>query len=261
MRGMAFLFPVMIFVQSGLSLGIYWLGSKLVNNIAIPLSGSISEIVTAIGERADLLGDVVAFNSYALYVVCLLYFCLQFLCFCQGPRFLQKAIMFSDTIKNNVAFGEGSETISKVDIERAVNIAQGTEFVSKLKNGMESRIAQGGTNISGGQKQRLAIARAIARKPEILVFDDSFSALDYKTDQLLRRTISEELEDTTCLIVAQRIGTIRHADKIVVLDEGKVAGMGTHEELIEICPVYQEFERMQLRRIFRNRFNQESLTF
>lgn len=287
MRGMAFLFPVMIFVQSGLSLGIYWLGSKLVNNIAIPLGGSISEIVTAIGERADLLGDVVAFNSYALYVV--MSFVLLLAIFMLLPRaqvsakrineileadikvkegkaeaakekgtvefqnvffrypdasedclknisfrvekgetiafigatgsgkstlvglvarlydatngtvfvdgvnvkeysfknlygkigyVTQKAIMFSDTIKNNVAFGEGSETISKVDVERAVNIAQGTEFVSKLKNGMESRIAQGGTNISGGQKQRLAIARAIARKTEILVFYDSFSALE-----------------------------------------------------------------------------------
>ena len=131
-------------------------------------------------------------------------------------------------------------------MREALDLAQASEFVEKLPQGIRAPIAQGGSNVSGGQKQRLSIARALARKPEILVFDDSFSALDYRTDAKLRTGLARELKDVTKLIVAQRIGTIRNADKIIVLDEGKVAGMGTHEELMQTCPVYQEIARSQL---------------
>lgn len=131
-------------------------------------------------------------------------------------------------------------------MEYAIKIAQASDFVSKAEDGLDSNIAQGGSNVSGGQKQRLAIARAIARLPEILIFDDSFSALDYKTDRALRERISKDLKGTTCMIVAQRIGTIRHADKIVVLDNGEAVGIGTHEELMESCSVYKEIALSQL---------------
>lgn len=131
-------------------------------------------------------------------------------------------------------------------MEYAIKIAQASDFVSKAGDGLDSNIAQGGSNVSGGQKQRLAIARAIARLPEILIFDDSFSALDYKTDRALRERISKDLKGTTYMIVAQRIGTIRHADKIVVLDNGEAVGIGTHEELMESCSVYKEIALSQL---------------
>ena len=158
----------------------------------------------------------------------------------------QKAILFSDTIENNVAFGFCGHKIDRDDVEYAINIAQASDFVNKLEDGIDSNIAQGGANVSGGQKQRLAIARAVARMPEILIFDDSFSALDYKTDRALREKIKNDLKGTTCMIVAQRIGTIRHADKIVVLDNGEAVGIGTHEELMKKCPVYQEIALSQL---------------
>lgn len=154
----------------------------------------------------------------------------------------QKAVLFSDTIQNNVAFGSCGHAVTADDVSRAVEIAQADEFVGKMEHGLESRIARGGSNVSGGQKQRLSIAR----KPEILIFDDSFSALDYKTDRALREKIAAELKGTTCLIVAQRIGTIRHADKIVVLDNGEAVGIGTHEELMQTCPVYREIALSQL---------------
>lgn len=357
MRGMAFLFPIMMLVQSSLSLGIYWLGAWLIDDIAIPLDGTIGQILTAITSRADLLGDVVAFNSYALYVV--MSFVLLLAIFVMLPRaqvsadrinevlqseiavkegtddakettekgtiefrnvsfrypgasekclenisfkaekgqtiaiigatgsgkstlvgltarlydpiegevlidgknvkdytfrglynkmgyVTQKAVLFSDTIEKNITFGEASDVITREDVEKAVDIAQGTEFVSKMEDGLDSQIAQSGSNISGGQKQRLAIARAVARKPEILIFDDSFSALDYKTDKELRKRLTKDLEGTTCMIVAQRIGTIRHADQIIVLEGGKTAGIGTHEELMKSCKVYQEIALSQL---------------
>ncbi len=356
-RGMAFLFPVMMFVQSGLSLGIYWLGAWLIDDIAIPLDGTAAQIFKAIGARADLLGDVVAFNSYALYVV--MSFVLLLMIFVMLPRaqvsaerinevlhadiavkegtmegtdleekgtiefqnvsfrypnaaenclenisfkaekgqtiavigatgsgkstlvglaarlydategevridgkdvreysfhglynklgyVTQKAVLFSDTIENNVAFGEAAEKVERRDVEHALDIAQGTEFVTRMEEGLDSKIAQSGSNLSGGQKQRLAIARAVARKPEILIFDDSFSALDYKTDKELRKRLSSDLQGTTCVIVAQRIGTIRHADKIIVLEDGKAVGIGTHEELMKNCSVYQEIALSQL---------------
>ena len=337
MRGMALLFPVMIFVQSALSLGIYWLGAKLVDDISIPLNGTMTEIFTAIGSRADMLGDVVAFNSYALYVV--MAFVLLLMIFVMLPRaqvsagrinevlnsdiavregkddgrqteekgsitfndvsfrypgaaenclehisfqvnqgetlaiigatgsgkstlaglaarlyglydkmgyVTQKAVLFSDTIEGNVAFGEAAQAITEEDVKKAIDISQAQEFIDKMEEGLYSHIAQSGGNVSGGQKQRLSIARAIARNPEILIFDDSFSALDYKTDKELRRRLSTDLKGTTCVIVAQRIGTIRHADKIIVLDDGKMAGIGTHEELMKNCEVYQEIALSQL---------------
>lgn len=356
MRGMSFLFPVMILVQSCLTLGIYWLGAYLIHDISIPLAGTLSELLASFASRIDMLGDVVTFNSYALYVV--MSFVLLVAIFMILPRaqvsanrinevldeeisvregsvndtepgsgtvefrnvsfrypdaseaclknisfqvgrgetiaFIgatgsgkstlvglaarlydategtvlvdgrdvreytfaelygklgyvpQRAVLFSDTIENNIAFGSTKYKIGRDDVEYAVKIAQASDFVSKAGDGLDSNIAQGGSNVSGGQKQRLAIARAIARLPEILIFDDSFSALDYKTDRALRERISKDLKGTTCMIVAQRIGTIRHADKIVVLDNGEAVGIGTHEELMESCSVYREIALSQL---------------
>lgn len=159
----------------------------------------------------------------------------------------QKAVLFSGDITSNVAYGNnGKENYSELDVKRAVKIAQGTEFVEKMENTYNASISQGGSNVSGGQKQRLSIARAICRKPEIYIFDDSFSALDYKTDRKLRSVLKHEISNATNLIVAQRIGTIIDADKIIVLDEGQIAGMGTHNELMTKCRVYQEIAYSQL---------------
>jgi len=159
----------------------------------------------------------------------------------------QKAILFKGTVNSNVAYGEnGKGEYGEDDIVKAVQIAQGAEFVEKMENAYNADIAQGGTNVSGGQKQRLAIARAVCRKPEIYIFDDSFSALDYKTDRALRSVLKKETAGVTSLIVAQRIGTIMDADQIIVLDEGKVAGKGTHRELLRDCAVYKEIAMSQL---------------
>ena len=159
----------------------------------------------------------------------------------------QKAILFSGTIADNVAYGEnGKAPATQDDISMAVKVAQASEFVEKKDQGYAGYVAQGGSNFSGGQKQRLSIARAIARQPEILIFDDSFSALDYKTDRILREALRKECKDATKIIVAQRIGTIRDADKIIVLDDGQIAGMGTHDELMKNCEVYQEIAYSQL---------------
>ena len=159
----------------------------------------------------------------------------------------QKAILFSGTIADNVAYGEnGKAPAIQDDIAMAVKVAQASEFVEKKDQGYDGYVAQGGSNFSGGQKQRLSIARAIARQPEILIFDDSFSALDYKTDRILREALRKECKDATKIIVAQRIGTIRDADKIIVLDDGQIAGMGTHDELMKNCEVYQEIAYSQL---------------
>ena len=159
----------------------------------------------------------------------------------------QRAVMFSGTVESNVTYGEkaGLE-YSEEGVKEAVRIAQGQEFVEEKEDGYKAHVAQGGTNFSGGQKQRLAIARAVYRRPEIYIFDDSFSALDYKTDKQLRTALREETGGTTSLIVAQRIGTIRDADLIVVLDEGKVVGKGTHDELMQNCGVYREIAYSQL---------------
>lgn len=159
----------------------------------------------------------------------------------------QKAVMFSGTVSSNVAYGySGRNNYSIDDVKKAVTIAQGAEFVEKLENQYEGAIAQGGSNISGGQKQRLAIARAVCRKPEIYIFDDSFSALDYKTDRVLRSELKKETSGTTTLIVAQRIGTIKDADCIIVLDQGEMVGKGTHSELMKNCEVYQQIALSQL---------------
>lgn len=159
----------------------------------------------------------------------------------------QKAILFSGTVAGNVAYGEnGGKPADREDIINAVHTAQADEFVEKLPDTYDGFVAQGGSNLSGGQKQRLSIARAICRHPEIMIFDDSFSALDYKTDRILRKALDEKCGDTTRLIVAQRIGTIRDADKIIVLDEGRIAGMGTHDELMKNCEVYRQIAFSQL---------------
>ncbi len=159
----------------------------------------------------------------------------------------QKAVMFDDTVSGNVAFGDnGKGKKTAKQIADAIKVAQGTNFVEKLDKSYFAHIAQGGTNISGGQKQRLAIARAIARNPEIYIFDDSFSALDYKTDAALRKALKEHTKDATSLIVAQRIGTIMYADQILVLDNGKCVGKGTHKELLKSCKVYREIAESQL---------------
>lgn len=159
----------------------------------------------------------------------------------------QRAVMFSDTVSGNIAYGSnGKGKPDEEQIKKAIEIAQGKEFVEGMEGKYNSHIAQGGTNISGGQKQRLAIARAIAREPEIYIFDDSFSALDYKTDYVLRKQLKEHTKNVTNMIVAQRIGTIKDADKIVVLDEGKMVGYGTHKELLKNCEVYKEIAYSQL---------------
>lgn len=159
----------------------------------------------------------------------------------------QKAVLFGGTVQSNVSFGDNGKVSADIhQVMDAVNIAQATDFVEKMDGTYEAHIAQGGTNLSGGQKQRLSIARAIARRPEILIFDDSFSALDYKTDRRLRSVLKKETLGTTLLIVAQRIGTIKDADKIIVLDEGRIVGMGSHEQLMQTCDVYQEIAYSQL---------------
>ena len=159
----------------------------------------------------------------------------------------QKAIMFNGTVKENIAYGDNGKpkpTLEK--IKEAANVAQAKNFIEKMDKGYDSHIARGGTNVSGGQKQRLSIARAIARNPEIYIFDDSFSALDYQTDATLRKELKKYTKEATIMIVAQRIGTIMHADKIVVLDKGKCVGIGTHKELLKKCQVYKEIALSQL---------------
>ncbi len=158
----------------------------------------------------------------------------------------QKAVMFTGTVESNVDYGDSGKSITEEEIIKAIDVAQGTDFVSKMEDGYTSHIARGGTNVSGGQKQRLSIARAVAKNPEIYIFDDTFSALDYKTDLTLRQELRKHTKDATCLIVAQRIGTIINADKIIVLDKGKCVGMGTHKELLKKCEVYKEIALSQL---------------
>ena len=159
----------------------------------------------------------------------------------------QKAVMFTGTVYDNVSYGDnGKGKVELNKVKEAVKVAQGKDFVEKMDGKYDAHISRGGTNVSGGQKQRLAIARAIARDPEIYIFDDSFSALDYKTDAILRKELRKYTKDATCMIVAQRIGTIINADKIVVLDEGKCVGIGTHKELLKSCKVYKEIALSQL---------------
>jgi ATP-binding cassette subfamily B multidrug efflux pump len=159
----------------------------------------------------------------------------------------QKAVLFAGSVRSNVSYGDrGQGEITDAEVQNAVSVAQGTEFIEAMEGTYDAPIAQGGTNVSGGQKQRLAIARAVAGKPEIFLFDDSFSALDYKTDRALRKALGKQTKDATKIIVAQRIGTIRHADRILVLEHGKIVGAGTHEELMNSCPAYQDIAGSQL---------------
>ena len=156
----------------------------------------------------------------------------------------QKALLFSGSIAENIRYGKEDATIE--EIRKAAEIAQATEFISEMKDGFDSEIAQGGTNVSGGQKQRLTIARALVRRPEIYLFDDNFSALDFKTDARLRAALRQETADATVIIVAQRVSTVMDANRIIVLDEGQVAGIGTHKELMNTCDVYREIVSSQL---------------
>lgn len=158
----------------------------------------------------------------------------------------QKVVMFDDTVLNNVSYGETNKEITEENIKKAIEVAQAKDFIEKMDEAYETHIASGGTNVSGGQKQRLSIARAIARTPEIYIFDDSFSALDYKTDSRLRKALKEYTKDATSIIVAQRIGTIMNADKILVLNEGKIVGEGTHKELLQNCETYKQIALSQL---------------
>ncbi len=159
----------------------------------------------------------------------------------------QKAMLFTGTVRSNIVYGDNGRKPADDDAVRsAVSTAQAAEFVDKLADGYDGYVAQGGSNLSGGQKQRISIARAITRDPEIFIFDDSFSALDYKTDRALRKALDSECGDATRIIVAQRIGTIRDADRIIVLDEGKIVGMGRHDELMKNCEVYQQIALSQL---------------
>lgn len=156
----------------------------------------------------------------------------------------QKAVLFSGTILENIKFGTNQAT--EDDIRHAADVAQATEFIETMDGGFEHKITQGGTNVSGGQKQRLSIARALVRKPEVYVFDDSFSALDFKTDARVRAALKHEIAEATVIIVAQRVGTVMDADRIIVLNEGEIAGMGTHKELLDTCEVYREIVSSQL---------------
>ena len=156
----------------------------------------------------------------------------------------QKGVLFSGTIASNIRFGNGSAT--DAEVEQAAAIAQATEFIDEKEKRYDSEVAQGGNNVSGGQKQRLAIARAIAKHPKIYVFDDSFSALDYKTDAALRSALNTQVKDATVIIVAQRISTIMHADQILVLEDGQIVGRGTHEELLANNEVYRQIAQSQL---------------
>lgn len=158
----------------------------------------------------------------------------------------QKAMLFTGTIRDNILYGK--EDATDEEICHALDIAQATDFVSKMKEGIESQISQGGTNVSGGQKQRLSIARAVVRKPEIYLFDDSFSALDFKTDAKLREALREETKNSTVIIVAQRVSTVMDATRILVMDEGRIVGMGTHEELLKTNEIYQQIVESQLKK-------------
>ena len=156
----------------------------------------------------------------------------------------QKAWLFSGTIESNLRYG--NENATKEDMERALKIAQ-ADFVERLPDGLQSRVAQGGTNFSGGQKQRLSIARALVKKADLYIFDDSFSALDFKTDAALRHALASEIKDAAVLIIAQRVNTILHADNIIVLEEGRIVGMGRHDSLIKDCPVYASIAKSQMK--------------
>jgi ATP-binding cassette subfamily B protein len=159
----------------------------------------------------------------------------------------QKAVLFKGTVKSNIQFGKNEyDELSDNEVWDAIKTSQAKDFVSKMENDINASIAQSGTNVSGGQKQRLSIARALARKPEIFIFDDAFSALDFKTDYMLRKELNEKYQDSTKLIVASRVGTILNADKIVVLDSGKCVGIGTHKDLLKTCNVYKEIALSQL---------------
>ena len=156
----------------------------------------------------------------------------------------QKSVLLSGTVAENIAYGKPEAT--QEEIETSARIAEAEEFITQMPKGYQSYISQGGKNVSGGQKQRLSIARAIIKQPEVIIFDDSFSALDYKTDKKVRTNLNEHLKDSTKLIVAQRIGTIMDADTIIVLDQGKIVGKGTHKQLLKSCKVYQEIAHSQL---------------
>ena len=153
-------------------------------------------------------------------------------------------MLFSGTIQSNIRYG--APDISQEQVEKAAGIAQATEFIQEKPKGYEDPVAQGGSNVSGGQKQRLSIARALAKQAPVLIFDDSFSALDFKTDAALRRALAQETKDRTTLIVAQRVSTIMNAHQIIVLEDGKIVGKGTHKELLRTCKVYEEIARSQL---------------
>jgi len=158
----------------------------------------------------------------------------------------QKAVLFAGSIRDNITFGQSKNGFDEDTVDMALDVSQSREFVDKTEDGKEHKIVQLGKNVSGGQKQRLSIARALARKPEILIFDDSFSALDYRTDAMLRQGLSKSLKDTTKVIVAQRISTIKDADKIIVLEHGEAVGIGTHDKLMKTCSVYREIAQSQL---------------
>lgn len=159
----------------------------------------------------------------------------------------QQAVLFKGSVRSNLTLGERRDgDFSEEEIQDALAIAQGSDFVQAMEGGLEAQVAQGGSNLSGGQKQRLSIARAVGRHPEFYIFDDSFSALDFRTDRLLRQALKSQMAGVTKLIVAQRIGTIMGADRIIVLDEGRIVGQGTHKELLQDCPVYRQIAESQL---------------
>ena len=224
-RSMAIMMPLMNTVMNGLMLAVYWIGAYLID-----AAEALDKLTTFSNMVVFSSVDVRDYTLKALrdkigYVP-------------------QQSFLFKGTIASNVAYGDTER--NDADVKMACDVAQATEFIDKKDKKYDSGIAQGGSNVSGGQKQRLSIARAVYRHPEILIFDDSFSALDFKTDRAVRDALEREAKNSTKLIVAQRIGTIMNADRIIVLDDGKVVGQGTHHELLDNCEVYRQIAESQL---------------
>ena len=222
-RVMAFMMPLMNTIMNGLMLAVYWIGAYLID-------------AAGLKDKLTVFSNMVVFSNYSVQVI--MSFLLMSMVFVLWPRADVSAQRIMEVLDTEPIVENGTKT--------AADVAQASEFVARMDGGYSAAIAQGGSNVSGGQKQRLSIARAVYRHPEILIFDDSFSALDFKTDREVRDALAREAKDSTKLIVAQRIGTIMNADRIVVLDDGKVVGQGTHKELLDNCDVYRQIAESQL---------------
>ncbi len=274
-RIMAIMMPTMMLVMNGLSLIVYWIGAYLIEdaplefrNVSFKYPDAADYALENIsftakkGETVAIIGSTGCGKSTLINLIPRFYDATEGEVLVDGVNVReytleqlhnklgyipQRAVLLSGTINTNVAMGSnGTEGYTQEDVERAVAIAQAKDVIENYPEGYEHPVAQGGSNLSGGQKQRVCIARAVCRDPEILIFDDSFSALDYKTDRALREALRRETAGTTNIIVAQRIGTIKDADKIIVLNDGKIVGMGKHKELLKTCEIYHEIGLSQL---------------